>query len=116
MQRPAPGPPADPGPPASASGPRRGSARTGRSPRSEEHTSELQSLRHLVCRLLLEKKKKLTCHDTHIYILMTALDMQLHGFHVSFFADAVASLHPAHLELELSQARQTGAVATDTDN
>src|SRR5258705_6993405 len=25
---------------------------------SEEHTSELQSLRHLVCRLLLEKKKK----------------------------------------------------------
>src|SRR5438045_8317004 len=32
--------------------------------RSEEHTSELQSLRHLVCRLLLEKKK-----NTHkIYI------------------------------------------------
>src|SRR5438045_7493595 len=29
--------------------------------RSEEHTSELQSLRHLVCRLLLEKKK--TKHD-----------------------------------------------------
>src|SRR5262245_62294602 len=26
--------------------------------RSEEHTSELQSLRHLVCRLLLEKKKE----------------------------------------------------------
>src|SRR5205814_5023327 len=32
-----------------------------RETRSEEHTSELQSLRHLVCRLLLEKKKK-----THI--------------------------------------------------
>src|SRR5437899_4494971 len=30
--------------------------------RSEEHTSELQSLRHLVCRLLLEKKKE--THDT----------------------------------------------------
>src|SRR5258705_11164037 len=29
-----------------------------REQRSEEHTSELQSLRHLVCRLLLEKKKK----------------------------------------------------------
>src|SRR5687767_15732399 len=29
-----------------------------RSPRSEEHTSELQSLAYLVCRLLLEKKKK----------------------------------------------------------
>src|SRR5437899_8022522 len=27
--------------------------------RSEEHTSELQSLRHLVCRLLLEKKKNM---------------------------------------------------------
>src|SRR5205814_4520560 len=27
-------------------------------PRSEEHTSELQSLRHLVCRLLLEKKNQ----------------------------------------------------------
>src|ERR1035438_10721429 len=27
--------------------------------RSEEHTSELQSLRHLVCRLLLEKKTKI---------------------------------------------------------
>src|SRR5262245_63142717 len=39
-----------------------------RSSRSEEHTSELQSLRHLVCRLLLEKKKnknkkKLNEHD-----------------------------------------------------
>src|SRR5205809_3966142 len=29
-----------------------------RPPRSEEHTSELQSRLHLVCRLLLEKKKK----------------------------------------------------------
>src|SRR5947199_5578471 len=36
--------------------------------RSEEHTSELQSLRHLVCRLLLEKKKKknnLQQHSDH---------------------------------------------------
>src|SRR2546422_7224373 len=31
---------------------------TGVNPRSEEHTSELQSRLHLVCRLLLEKKKK----------------------------------------------------------
>src|SRR5262249_56426316 len=30
--------------------------------RSEEHTSELQSLTNLVCRLLLEKKKKAQCH------------------------------------------------------
>src|SRR5256884_2738596 len=36
-----------------------GGKRTGLSPkRSEEHTSELQSRLHLVCRLLLEKKKK----------------------------------------------------------
>src|SRR5205814_7702090 len=33
--------------------------------RSEEHTSELQSLRHLVCRLLLEKKKPKTTLSTH---------------------------------------------------
>src|SRR3989449_3878208 len=33
-------------------------AATGVHPRSEEHTSELQSRLHLVCRLLLEKKKK----------------------------------------------------------
>src|SRR2546427_6155013 len=32
--------------------------RDGREPRSEEHTSELQSQSNLVCRLLLEKKKK----------------------------------------------------------
>src|SRR5712672_4659200 len=31
----------------------------GSRPRSEEHTSELQSLAYLVCRLLLEKKKKI---------------------------------------------------------
>src|SRR2546422_2888769 len=30
--------------------------------RSEEHTSELQSRLHLVCRLLLEKKKKNRCY------------------------------------------------------
>src|SRR5258708_23279041 len=38
--------------------------------RSEEHTSELQSPDHLVCRLLLEKKKKnmymRTSHDTSL--------------------------------------------------
>src|SRR5437899_4751198 len=32
--------------------------------RSEEHTSELQSLRHLVCRLLLEKKKTTDANKT----------------------------------------------------
>src|SRR5205814_6728515 len=37
--------------------------------RSEEHTSELQSLRHLVCRLLLEKKKKMTKY-LHLKLLV----------------------------------------------
>src|SRR5205814_10156098 len=41
-----------------ASGGGRLGLRARRYGRSEEHTSELQSLRHLVCRLLLEKKKK----------------------------------------------------------
>src|SRR5262245_63388207 len=40
-------------------GRRQVSAEDGTEQRSEEHTSELQSLRHLVCRLLLEKKKKI---------------------------------------------------------
>src|SRR3712207_8615990 len=34
--------------------------------RSEEHTSELQSRQYLVCRLLLEKKKKQTAHNQHL--------------------------------------------------
>src|SRR5437899_3403791 len=38
--------------------------------RSEEHTSELQSLRHLVCRLLLEKKKSKRL--MHEYLLSLA--------------------------------------------
>src|SRR5262245_62641679 len=39
------------------------SAETSIHERSEEHTSELQSLRHLVCRLLLEKKKQNKTHN-----------------------------------------------------
>src|SRR5947199_3764539 len=38
--------------------------------RSEEHTSELQSLRHLVCRLLLEKKKK---KNKSVYYLLQVI-------------------------------------------
>src|SRR5258708_26690085 len=36
-----------------------------RNRRSEEHTSELQSPDHLVCRLLLEKKKRLYAAESH---------------------------------------------------
>src|SRR3712207_7161528 len=45
-------------------------------PRSEEHTSELQSRQYLVCRLLLEKKKNILCYpptDVSLPILHTTL-------------------------------------------
>src|SRR2546425_8847965 len=41
--------------------------------RSEEHTSELQSLAYLVCRLLLEKKKKKTAYVRRSYTLDSRL-------------------------------------------
>src|SRR5437899_6380843 len=59
-----------------AAGPRGPRRRTGwpgsapaqpRPQRSEEHTSELQSLRQLVCRLLLEKKKTCGCQVNLIF-------------------------------------------------
>src|SRR2546423_6409392 len=45
--------------------------------RSEEHTSELQSLAYLVCRLLLEKKKK---QSTYLpkHLLISRVDYTLH--------------------------------------
>src|SRR2546422_7564051 len=39
--------------------------------RSEEHTSELQSRLHLVCRLLLEKKKNISYPSEHAFIGIT---------------------------------------------
>src|SRR2546422_10169335 len=41
--------------------------------RSEEHTSELQSRLHLVCRLLLEKKKKKTHTNTVTHVISTTI-------------------------------------------
>src|SRR5258708_25331355 len=52
-------------------------------PRSEEHTSELQSPDHLVCRLLLEKKKKIH-HDRHAdarQLLTPHRQMQERAYH-----------------------------------
>src|SRR5258708_20978823 len=49
--------PSFPSPTSPASGARPFTKTTTNVPRSEEHTSELQSPDHLVCRLLLEKKK-----------------------------------------------------------
>src|SRR3712207_8637766 len=44
-----------------------GTAQTKASTRSEEHTSELQSRQYLVCRLLLEKKKKMHLWHAPVY-------------------------------------------------
>src|SRR2546422_1291453 len=47
---------------------KRAKSRAPGKPRSEEHTSELQSRLHLVCRLLLEKKKKRNALEmTHMW-------------------------------------------------
>src|SRR3989449_4862019 len=54
--------------------------------RSEEHTSELQSRLHLVCRLLLEKKKKAS-HDRpgHSSIETTCIEHNTHATsHITF--------------------------------
>src|SRR2546423_10217132 len=40
--------------------------------RSEEHTSELQSLAYLVCRLLLEKKKIIQISNATIYLMLVS--------------------------------------------
>src|SRR5947209_13864467 len=45
--------------------------------RSEEHTSELQSRQYLVCRLLLEKKKKKKTKETHDQHIKEYLNNQL---------------------------------------
>src|SRR5687768_17712190 len=58
VSRPAPGPRRPPAIP-SRPPPAARADRAGAPTRSEEHTSELQSRLHLVCRLLLEKKKQL---------------------------------------------------------
>src|SRR3712207_8050147 len=44
----------------------------GDGPRSEEHTSELQSRQYLVCRLLLEKKKYKTTTDSSMTTLLSS--------------------------------------------
>src|SRR6266704_5007504 len=46
--------------------------------RSEEHTSELQSRFELVCRLLLEKKNKLTSMDAVVYTRTDSVSMAIH--------------------------------------
>src|SRR2546426_9383891 len=54
------------------------SARAARDARSEEHTSELQSPCNLVCRLLLEKKKKRTKEHVRCLLEQYRLRRELH--------------------------------------
>src|SRR5687768_18092231 len=53
------------------------------SSRSEEHTSELQSRLHLVCRLLLEKKKNKRINDNLVYnnIPRNQITVQINNLH-----------------------------------
>src|SRR5688572_31817455 len=64
-------PPPDRSPGRSAERPDPQAARRPRVTRSEEHTSELQSQSNLVCRLLLEKKKKQTKNIIKLHTLST---------------------------------------------
>src|SRR5256885_7704217 len=77
--------------------------------RSEEHTSELQSPCNLVCRLLLEKKKK-------TYVILQRLDKQMkleprkvHGIHTKRHPERAANSHvprPSEVRTLLHQAVQ----------
>src|SRR5205814_5569691 len=64
-----------------------------RGERSEEHTSELQSLRHLVCRLLLEKKNRMN----HLYLKQNpptkAMLQEMHTAIATQLNSALQSLH-----------------------
>src|SRR5947208_2918557 len=77
--------------------------------RSEEHTSELQSPDHIVCRLLLEKKKQDALGDWHDWITLTrsaakrlgdvhesSLVAALHNVTGAKFCNAVTSLSATH--------------------
>src|SRR3712207_7472478 len=59
--------------------------------RSEEHTSELQSRQYLVCRLLLEKKKK----AYHISHLVGDVLLKPHLLHMLSLSVSVCAFHPS---------------------
>src|SRR6266403_1327047 len=63
--------------------------------RSEEHTSELQSRRDLVCRLLLEKKTHRSCQAGHRTCSPRNQDLSCPGL----LCHRIASLHSLHLSL-----------------
>src|SRR5687767_15463950 len=61
-------------------------------PRSEEHTSELQSLAYLVCRLLLEKKKK---HKRTLFLITDSIATLLSPclYTSNYFTTSISFLH-----------------------
>src|SRR5256885_3129597 len=77
-----------------------------RSSRSEEHTSELQSPCNLVCRLLLEKKKKLLYDNSTLLTIMLQhpiitsyllfCDSVTHHTHVYTDSLRLSTAHPLH--------------------
>src|SRR5258708_24298057 len=60
--------------------------------RSEEHTSELQSPDHLVCRLLLEKKKDVFGEDAFVPRIFRPRHDQIHIVHNTDLAQQLAGL------------------------
>src|SRR2546422_3609358 len=84
--------------------------------RSEEHTSELQSRLHLVCRLLLEKKKKnILKHRHEFYEVHHPVDIQQRNIH-QIEADTIFMLHdtglnPLRLRCYYSRSKRSTAYA-----
>src|SRR5262245_62970855 len=75
--------------------------------RSEEHTSELQSLRHLVCRLLLEKKKiVLVVDDEPTIVESLSKIFRREGLTVLSPTDATAGL-------DVRRKQRVGGLLTD---
>src|SRR2546430_6823945 len=72
--------------------------------RSEEHTSELQSQSNLVCRLLLEKKKKNLATPAPEFKI-------LYYMHIHTFIPLLATSHPALLQ-RVPNADHVGCTST----
>src|SRR5205814_1163386 len=87
--------------------------------RSEEHTSELQSLRHLVCRLLLEKKKicfsKASNSSIAVAYISYARRTGPHGFRHTLLLPKVFVTYVVVVDnVDLNEATELGDVVTNT--
>src|SRR2546429_334223 len=82
------------------------------SSRSEEHTSELQSRLHLVCRLLLEKKKASRCVEACVYGTMDFVGYPRFPAPVEFIA-AVFAYYVPHVNIQTDCLIMEGAELTE---